>query len=531
MKLPKVLNKILRSSLFSTFLLFVPILAQAESIELFESRIEISDDGSFNVYEQITYDFGTADRHGIFRYIPHRHPQTATAWYKKRQIEVEVQSVTRDGEVERYVVSESNGQTDIKIGKAEEFITGKHVYQIQYKVTSGLSYLDAIGVTEVYWNITGNGWQVPIKRAVGLISPASSLGSANYCYRGSVNSITPCDEKDTYADGVAFIANDLKPYEGLTIASELKDGLPVVVHEEIIKFFVIMPIIFALIASLVYRIYRYKTYFKPNNLTVVPQYEPYRDVLPMFSGVLIDGRLDGRDVTAGILYLAENGFIKIKKTDRKALFFINIDDYEVKLLKPISDASTHFHRKLLYLIFSELGVGEVVSLGDLKKNQSTQRKNYKKLQELKKSVEKDLVERGFYEKKFGFRRKTQKGYEAVWHLKGFKDFLKVTDEERFKFHNAPKKSPEQFLQYLPFAVAFGVEKEWAEVFKDITIDQPDWYEGPVGSFSAVNLGTELSTISTAVNAASGSGYSSSSSAGGGGGFSGGGGGGGGGGSW
>ena len=74
--------------------------------------------------------------------------------------------------------------------------------------------------------------------------------------------------------------------------------------------------------------------------------------------------------------------------------------------------------------------------------------------------------------------------------------------------------------------AFGVEEEWAKVFKDVTIPSPDWYEGGnAASFSAVSLTNSLGAFSSSFVASSGSSPSS------GGGSAGGGAGGGGGGSW
>ena len=119
-----------------------------------------------------------------------------------------------------------------------------------------------------------------------------------------------------------------------------------------------------------------------------------------------------------------------------------------------------------------------------------------------------------------------KGYEALNHLEGFKLFLTVTDKERFEFHNAPAKSPQLFMEYLPYAIALGVEKEWAKVFSDITIPQPDWYSGgSVAAFSATDFTSDISAFSSSFSSSSGTSGSS------GGGGVGGGGGGGGGGSW
>jgi len=144
------------------------------------------------------------------------------------------------------------------------------------------------------------------------------------------------------------------------------------------------------------------------------------------------------------------------------------------------------------------------------------------------------------------RAYTQYGVDVRQQIKGFKDFLSTTDRDRFNFHNAPdsfksvaiddesqsfkapEKSSTQFMEYLPYAIALGVETKWAQQFQDITIPKPDWYVSPgTAAFVASNFTDQMSTVSDTINSA----VTPSSSGSGGGGFSGGGSGGGGGGSW
>ena len=81
------------------------------------------------------------------------------------------------------------------------------------------------------------------------------------------------------------------------------------------------------------------------------------------------------------------------------------------------------------------------------------------------------------------------------------------------------------MQYLPYAIAFGVEEKWAAVFADMQISNPSWYEGngAHGAFAAGAFTHDLTSFTSAVT--------TSTQASSGGGSSGGGGGGGGGGSW
>ncbi len=129
---------------------------------------------------------------------------------------------------------------------------------------------------------------------------------------------------------------------------------------------------------------------------------------------------------------------------------------------------------------------------------------------------------------------TPKGIDAMRKILGFKEFLKVTETDRLRMLDAPKLEPELFQKNLPYAMVFGVEKEWAKQFDGVFTALPDWYEDDsMRGFNAPSFAANLAIFSTAMNGSFGAygGSGSYSSGFGGGGFSGGGSGGGGGGSW
>ncbi len=554
--------------------LYVPGSAfAADSIKEFTSDITVQQDGTFEVVETIIYDFGDAQRHGIFRTIPLEHSQEASVWYKKRYIEVEVSSVTIDGNATQYTDKVSEGEINIKIGDPDRTITGEHTYVIKYSVAGGLTYTDEKN-PDLYWNATGNDWPGSmLSTHVSVSGPVGSLRNEQACYRGRAGETKACDSILLDGDIVLFTSSNLSAGEGITIAQSLNGSL---IQENIIErvpFYISMvPFLFTFLGWLLYRGYRFNTAHDTED-TIIAQYEPYPGVLPMYSGVVVDGKLDPKDITAGILHLAQEGFLKIKKTQKKVMFLFEVDDYEVTLLQDAGDAPTSFHKEILSMLFPTGEEGEVTSLGELKKNTSQQKKNYQTLQNLKSAINEDLLEQGFFESafklqknyvigsfaflalliylsfKYGgelgvvlvfvllmgvgiifasmvYRRRTVQGYKAKRHIKGFKEFLSVTDKERFAFHDAPEKSPQLFMQYLPYAVALGVEEKWAKVFKDISIASPDWYEDSAhGTFAASSLTRDIGAFSSSFASSSGTAPSS------GGGTSGGGSGGGGGGSW
>ncbi|NCN11857.1 DUF2207 domain-containing protein [Candidatus Kaiserbacteria bacterium] len=542
--------------------------AQAEVIRSFDSDILINDDGSFLVTETIVYDFGQEFRHGIFRKVKDVHPQKSTAWYKTRYIELTLVSVTRDGLSEPYTTEPYNGLS-LKVGDANKQITGPHIYQIVYAVKGGLAeYPETV---ELYWNVTGDDWPTTIEAASAKVSVAAGvqLLSDQYCYAGPQGSSERCDSIEPKNTAVLFSEKNIFPGYNLTIAQSLELAVAPPILEKTNHAWLGLIGFFAWFTFLCLWIYRWRVAFRPSR-TIIPQYEPLPDFKPMFTGVLFDNRLDARDITAAIVYSAQQGFISIRQTTHKVGWLFGVTDYEVTLLRPLDQIETKFQRQVLTLIFNPItGVGVTKKISDIKSDQSQLRKNMATIQALRKSVVAELVKQGLLEQVIGraarvflataliitsphflslspfgtifniciwitamvllvasFERRTEKGYEAFNYLKGFKDYLSVTEKGRYMFHNAPALSPKQFMEYLPYAIAFGVEKEWSHVFKDIQIEQPNWYNSASGSgFNAVALTNSIGAFSTAL--AKSSGASSSS----GGGHSGGGGGGGGGGSW
>ncbi len=559
----------IKKCLFGGFLVAASLFIQSgttyasESIAQFQANYTINTDGSVAVVETITYDFDNSERHGLFRTLSLRHAESATAWYKNRDILFTITDVTRDGVREPYTIEGSTDQPKIKIGDGDVTITGQHTYQISYKLQGTLSYHDDGGV-ELYWNVTGNDWEVPLESVV--VTVAGVPVTTGFCYRTGQECLGEL-ETDTYT----VHATTLRPGEELTIAVALPpEAVAKTVFESLRLELLFLPLMFFIVGSTLIALHRYRRQYD-DGATIVVEYEPYAEVEPMMAGILLDNTLDARDISAGIMYLAEQGFFKIKQTERPVLWLFNVKDYEVTLCRPVSDISSAFLLEIAQLMFAPNDVvGTVVPLSAIKYDPRRQQANQTRLTALRKAINNDLKQAGYYEYStlsfwmilafmnaslvfsmflyfftvpvivsafiwcvlicgvmygFGtFRRQTAKSFTAARHLAGFKLFLSVTDRERFAFHNAPERNPEQFMQFLPYAVAFGVEDAWANIFADMEISNPTWYESQAGTpFAAAALAHDIGAFSTAV--------ASSTRASGGGGSAGGGGGGGGGGSW
>ena len=147
-----------------------------------------------------------------------------------------------------------------------------------------------------------------------------------------------------------------------------------------------------------------------------------------------------------------------------------------------------------------------------------------------------------------FRMPTQTGRKLIDAIEGFRMYLGVAEEDRLQAYYPPKKTPELFERYLPYAVALDVENAWAKRFEGVlenaeTLSESDWYTGDerrwrhpavLTEFVSKSLSERIASAATppgTSGSSSGSSHDSSSSGSSGGGSSGGGGGGGGGSGW
>ena len=552
-------------AVFSFLFFTLPGVVLAEEIISFSVEYQINADASVDVEETIVYDFESEYRHGIFRTIKTAHAEPATVWYKNRSVEITDIMVEQNGEPVPFEVSGGSSR-EIKIGDPDTTITGSHVYSISYTLVGALSYLSGDEV-EFYWNVTGNEWPVFMQEVAVTASSESPIVSSS-CYVGEFGSTDACTAPQPHI----YLTNNLPAGAGVTVAYLLSaENMPVVVNEEINYIPFLLGLFAVALVGMIAHVWRHQTYHHKDR-PVIAEYEPYPGTTPMMAGVLFDDNLDAKDISAGVVYLAEQGFLKIKKTEHKVAWLFDVTDYEVELLKSVSEIPGEFLPKVISLFFKDsVEVGTVVALSSIKNDNAKKQSNAVILSELNTAIRADLRQSGFFENEtytfstfmipsaalaaaiflgtinvipvsvvvflgavyllwlisvaIKHRRRTAKGYEAKYHLKGFKHFLSVTDKERFDFHNAPERSPEQFMQYLPFAIAFGVEEKWAAVFADMQISNPSWYDsnGSTGAFAAAAFTHDLTSFTSAVT--------TSTQASSGGGSSGGGGGGGGGGSW
>ena len=631
----------------------------SEQISDFSVSLVVNESGSLDVAETIVYDFGPNERHGIYRDIPvvYKTKSGGSVHLDLKNIQVKDEA----GEPTYTFTTSRNGNSRrIKIGDPDVLVRGIHTYVISYTVPWAVGFFDSYD--EIYWNVTGNDWEVPILHASALVTlPFQKSGSAYRpgdlriaCYAGAAGSSEPCEKFGANEldggknfDGAYYEQSELGAHEGLTVAVGFPKGVvvPPTAGEKLKRS--LSPLYLVILLPVVVFVWRYRKWSKegrdPKGTGIITaQYDAPDSLSPMESKFVLSSSF-GNSLAAEIVFLATKGYVRIERVITQGLV-LSKEDYELTLLKP-ADANLARHQALLLeglfsvdsqsfrsLAESVKKIAEVESLKNaagkfspiidvaaaaLAKASAKEQartagaiagkvklsdlKNvfYVKASEVEQDAEEGLILKGYFPPSKAVRlvstrnrsvsrsqsaiaggifaaifvsmwtvpfvgsafgavagvtvlvswlltvaiwvffaaimpKMTEKGVRVRELVKGFKLYLSVAEGERIKFHNAPAKNPETFEKFLPYAMAFGVEKKWAEVFKGITLPPPAWYgDSSISNMTGFNSAAFASSMSSfssvsSSNLSSAPGSSSGSS---GGGSSGGGGGGGGGGSW
>ena len=117
----------------------VPFAAFAqtkESVMSFDVQAVLLPNRALTVTEQIIYNFGANQKHGIFRDIPVRYERNGYRY----NLRLNVKTVQMDNAPVPYDVEQLGDSMRIKIGDPDSEITGRHTYAITYQTNRALNF-------------------------------------------------------------------------------------------------------------------------------------------------------------------------------------------------------------------------------------------------------------------------------------------------------------------------------------------------------------------------------------------------------
>jgi uncharacterized membrane protein YgcG len=542
--------------------------ARSWRIADYHDTITIGIDGSAMVSEHLTLVF-VGEYHGIHRFIPVEYPGPRGTNYT---LFLDVSGVTdASGNKLKYESRTSRGFRDLKILIPDASDTTLNV-EITYTVRNGIRFFE--DHDEFYWNVTGNDWPVPIDHASALVSlPSAAAGSLRaQAFTGVYGSTDREATSEVKGSEVSFeTTNPLPMRGGLTIDIYIPKSIlqePSTLTR-LLWFIGSNPIIFLPFVTLgvMFVLWRYKGRDPDPGLSVAPMYEPPEGMTPAETGTLIDDTIHPRDITSTLVDLAVRGFLKIEEKVDTTLGIFHHKDYIFHLLKPREQWTglAPHERVMLENVFAG---GTETRLSSLKN------RFYTALPVIQQDIKSALKLKGMYSldpdsanaysflgiavivapfaiaQFTGYKdvfssvglligcgiisaiiwwlfarqmtSKTVKGGRTRVAVLGFQEFMNRVDADRLK-----RMPPDTFEKYLPYAMALGVEHQWAQAFAGIVKDSPRWYVSPNGmtGFNPIFFSSSMHSMVTDMHQAfvSAPRASSSGSGFGGGGFGGGGG--------
>ncbi|HBL79908.1 MAG TPA: DUF2207 domain-containing protein [Aequorivita sp.] len=552
-------------------LFFLKVSAQDFIVNKCVVDIHISEEGYFDVVENYDLTF-TAHKHGIYRNIITNYDLfTEDGTREKRKIKIrKIDVPDHNFEADFDFVQKLSDKLQIKIGDKDKTIIGPQHYEIKYRVYNAFLF-EELRIW-FYWNIKSEEWntvfeeidfniQVPENADVGLDDIFIYAG-----FKGGTR-VSP-DFDIAYEDGVFRVESlpRFKSYSGQNVTVLL--NLPPDSIKEIKPwwpFWTDYGWTLILGSMLVVFYFVWKKYGKDDRVLATTSYFPPSGMDPAMAGFLIDDTEDTQDLIALIPYWGSRGIITMEQIPKKGWF--GKDDTKLTKLKPLPDGAPDYERKIFDGLFgrSASSSKQEVLVSSLKDSFYTKMASAKALlkaraqiyydQEAKKMQTRTIVGTLLIAAILFFLfisnwgliaalavipvtifllfmsvymvKKNAKGNAALSELKGFKNFIKIAEENKLKM--LLRDSPSYFETTMGYALAFGLFESWAKKFEALNLQPPSWYTSSTGAFTMHNFSRSFSdSISTAQSTMVSSPSSSSS---GGGGSSGGGFGGGGGGSW
>jgi uncharacterized membrane protein YgcG len=550
-----------------------------ERILSFQSQIQVSPRGELTVLEAIDVQVeGRQVKRGILRDFPTDYRDR---FGRKVTVPFDVLEVRRDGRPEPYSVSRQANGFSVRIGNPNVMLPhGLHRYEIAYRTNFQLGFFD--DHDELYWNVNGNGWTFAIDQIDANVNVHPDIPAGKIrveAYTGPFGAKGRDYEARALEGGASFrTTRRLGAGEGLTIVVMFPKG------------YIAAPTVrdklgrwlgdnrgealgaAGLLVLLGFLYWRWAAVGRdPRAAPLFPRYEAPAGLGPAGVRYLDRMACDDRCFAAALLGLGQRGFLHIeesggvyvlKREAQKAMDWLPGEAAVAVLAPPTGERmigasydptvrtaraglerqlQLHFGEKLfsrnleslfagallggltiLLMVWMDTATPAIVAAGVLM-----------------------VVALAAAAKLLPAY--TREGRRLQDEVEGLRQYLSVGEKDELMRNKRPPRTGEEFARFLPYAVALGVEKTWADAFAKVLgaaglaaatasyysfSDRGSSFSSGAGNFtdSIAGMGRTISAASTPPGSSSGgsSGGSSGSS---GGGSSGGGGGGGGGSGW
>lgn len=568
---PKRIGVFQRAVVLALLLMALAASASARQLKIqkFSAEIFVQPDATLDVTETINVNF-IGVWHGLYRTIPVEYVTPQGFNYS---LFVKLKGATDTADQPLKVETSHEGHYLKWKIYVDDATDAERTIRLHYQVRNGLKFFE--DHDELYWNVTGDQWDVPLGDASAqILLPQGVTGIRTNEFTGSYRSRGQ-DAEVTASDNTVEVSmtRPLSFHEGLTIVVGWDKGFVKEpgAGDQINQFLSSNWPIFLPIPVFLFMFWLWSTRGRdPRVGPVAVQYAPPEGMSPAEVGTLVDEDAAMRDITATIVDLAVRGYIVIEEQDKSGMMgLVHNKDYVFHLKKSPKDwAGLKSHELVLLAGIFSNGALTDVELSSL------QNEFYKNLPNIKNGIFDALMEHGYFQHRPDYVRsgyvaggivlgvffflagnwfsqktgvavlpffvaailsgaiiagfgwfmpaRTADGAKALAGVLGFEDFLTHVEADRM---DRISQTPETFEKFLPFAMALGVEKKWVGAFQNIYSQPPSWYQGGTynGGFYPImfvnsldNMTTRASSVmASAPRSSGGSGFGGGGSSGGG----------------
>jgi hypothetical protein len=401
--------------------------------------------------------------------------------------------------------------------------------RILYRVRRGLLAFE--DHDELYWNVTGDEWSVPIAEAeatVTLPGGVTEAGLETIAYTGP-RGVAGRDWRVERGSGQVIFrtTRPLRAREGLTIAVGWPLGAvarPPAWQEAwwlaADHWPLGLPLLTLAAMGLLWRAYGRDP---QTHRSIKPEYGPPPRLTPAEAGTLIDERAEPIDIVATLIDLGVRGYLHVEPVED--------DDFLFRRAKPLAGdpTLTPLERTILQKVF-----GEQLSLSQRFLSELRRDSEYV-FPPLRDAVYRAMVADRLFPRspywvrqgwgwlglallfgagilgvqvdRFGWGwplpagvglsglvvlaitrvmpRRTWRGTRLLAELRGFQEFLERAEKDRLE-----RLPADTLHRWLPWAVALGVSEQWIHRFQGLKIETPEWLRSG-GPFDLGGYGRSL----------------------------------------
>jgi len=490
-----------KKTLISILIAFFVVtdLAHARSWHFIEwiTDITISSDSTFLVRETQTVDF------------------TGTSGFLRRN--VDLQNLKKISNVKIYDESGKELKEDevdiqyntdkIRIKILKQISNEKKTWTFEYMVYGGTSFLK--DNSELKWDVVSPERQISIDKIEAYVNLPIEVPKSKIKLKLLVGE-EKRDRSDNYTIlspiSLKFWGENIQPYQNFSIVVDLPKGIFTDEQKERT-----IPYLWFLIPLFTFVVLFWKWWINSRDpdikKRIVPHYQPPDNISPAGLYALTYGKNSSKGILTTLVDMANRGYLKVTERDKKGSEL----PYKTYVLQKQEDYDENLglreHERLIlrHIFASEAKVSieqlrdslrnnvsrinrvvwnEIIRGGYITKNPKDVKNIYTIRGALVSVIGSALIAISFTTgiafvltglMIVGFGRRipseTTKGKDAKWQALGFRKYM--IDE--CKLSSKADLEPNTFIDYLPYAIIFGLERDWVECFISVRKFPPEWF--------------------------------------------------------